>query len=293
MLYAIVAVLIVILDQALKLWVGGNIALGEGIVTLIPGVMSLVNVQNKGAAFGFLSGANAQLWLIILCAVLVVVVIIALATNLISGSLGRWSAVCIMAGGVGNCIDRIINGYVQDMFKTEFIDFYIFNVADIFIVVFGILFILYVLFGGKKKRADDEEEDDEDEDEDEDDEEEDDAPPARIRRRAAAVVEAEPAKEEPKAETVRVAPARRAPKAEPEAAPASETRKWSTEVLNADAEASARRRVPSAKPVSEAAAPAVSEPAVKAEPVKEPVSAAETKSEFEFSLDDILNEFKS
>ena len=266
MLYAIVAVLIVIVDQAMKLWVGGNIVLGEGIKTLIPGVVSLVNVHNTGAAFGFLSGANAQLWLIILCAVLVVAVIVALATNLISGSLGRWSAVCIMAGGVGNCIDRIINGYVQDMFKTEFIDFPIFNVADIFIVVFGILFILYVLFGGKKKHYEDDDEDD-----DEDDEEEDDLPPVRRRQRAA--VEEAPA--EPVKAKAEPSPARRAPKADAGVASSTETRKWNTDDLPA-AEVPARRRTEERKPMFD-----LSEPAEAPEPAQEAPAKAEPKNEFE------------
>ena len=268
MLYAIVAVLIVIIDQAMKLWVGGNIVLGEGVKTLIPGVMSLVNVHNTGAAFGFLSGANAQLWLIILCAVLVVAVIVALATNLISGGLGRWSAVCIMAGGVGNCIDRIINGYVQDMFKTEFMDFYIFNVADVFIVVFGILFILYVLFGGRKKDVDD------DYDEDDEEEEEEELPPPRKRQRAAVEAPAEPA------------PAKRAPRAAAQPAPSAETRKWNADDI--PAETPARRRAPSAPAGQSAFAEAPAEPAKRPAPVK-----AEPAAEFEFSLDDILNEFKS
>ena len=283
MLYAIVAVLIIIVDQAMKLWVSGNIVLGEGIKTLIPGVMSLVNVHNTGAAFGFLSGANARLWLIVLCAVLVVAVIIALATKLISGSLGRWSAVCIMAGGIGNCIDRIINGYVQDMFKTEFIDFYIFNVADIFIVVFGILFILYVLFGGRKKRYDD----DYDEDEDEDDEEEEDAPPVRKRQRAAAFEEAPAESAVKKLETsARPAPARRAPRAEPAKSSSAETRKWNIEDVS-PVEVPARRRAEST-PVFDLSEP--EEP----KSVKQPAPAkAESKADYEFSLDDILNEFKS
>ena len=66
-------------------------------------------------------------------AVFTIAVIIALATNFISNPLGRWSAVFVMAGGIGNCIDRILYGYVQDMFMFDFApSFPIFNVADIF-----------------------------------------------------------------------------------------------------------------------------------------------------------------
>ena len=188
MLYAIVALLVIILDQWTKYWVAGNIVLETGSKELIPGLASLVNVQNKGAAFGFLSGANAQLYLIAICGVFTLAVIILLATRVIRGELGRWSAIFVMAGGIGNCIDRLLYGYVQDMFRLDFFpQFPIFNVADIFITVFALLFILYILFGGNKKRASDEVEfEDEDEEEaplDYEDEEEEEERPRRKARR--------------------------------------------------------------------------------------------------------------
>lgn len=188
MLYAIVALLVIILDQWTKYWVAGNIVLNTGSKELIPGIVSLVNVHNEGAAFGFLSGANAQLYLIAICGVFSVAVIILLATRVIRGELGRWSAVFVMAGGIGNCIDRLLYGFVQDMFKLDFFpQFAVFNVADIFITVFAFLFILYILFGGNKKRAsDDVEFEDEDEEAErldyEDEDEEDERPRKKARK---------------------------------------------------------------------------------------------------------------
>lgn len=180
MLYAIIAMLVIILDQWVKYWVAGNISVGVGLKEFIPGIISLVNVHNDGAAFSFLSGSGARIYFIIICGVFTVGVIIALATNLISGPIGRWSAVMVVAGGLSNCIDRILYGYVQDMFKVELFDFAVFNVADIFITVFCFVFILYVLFGGEKKP----EYDDEDDQYDEDDEESD-AKPLFGRRKKA------------------------------------------------------------------------------------------------------------
>ncbi len=192
MLYAIVALLVIILDQWMKYWVAGNIALGSEIKELIPGVLSLVNIHNDGAAFSFLSGGNARIYFIIICAVFTIAVIVALATNLISGPLGRWSAIFVMAGGIGNCIDRILYGFVQDMFKLEFINFPIFNVADIFITVFCLVFILYILFGGEKSaRRRDRDEEAFDEDDDEEEEE------VRPSRRKAAAFEDDDEEDEP------------------------------------------------------------------------------------------------
>ena len=99
-----------------------------------------------GAAFSFLSGSGARIYFIIATGVFTVLVIIALATNFISGKVSRWSLVLVTAGGLANCIDRVIYGYVQDMFKVELFNFAIFNVADVFITVFAIVFVLAMIF---------------------------------------------------------------------------------------------------------------------------------------------------
>lgn len=171
MLYSIVALLVVIFDQAVKFWVTNNL-LGYDVVSLIPGVISLVNVPNYGAAFGILSGGNARIGFIIVTVVFCLAVIIALATNFINGRVARWSLVMVAAGGFANCIDRVIYGYVVDMFKVELFNFAIFNVADIFITVFAIIFAISILFE-KDSTVD---EYDDDEDEGEEDEEEEDKP---------------------------------------------------------------------------------------------------------------------
>ena len=79
----------------------------------------------------------------------------------------------VAAGGVGNMIDRIMYGYVQDMFKVELFNFAIFNVADIFITVFAILFALAMIFEKPEEDITDELYED---DEDEDDEDYEDKP---------------------------------------------------------------------------------------------------------------------
>ena len=145
MLYSIVGILVIILDQAVKFWVS-NTLFGTDVVRFIPGVISLVNVHNDGAAFSFLSGQGARIYFIIATGIFVILVIIALATNFIRGKFSRWCLVLVAAGGLGNMIDRIIYGYVQDMFKVELFNFAIFNVADVFITVGAILFALSMIF---------------------------------------------------------------------------------------------------------------------------------------------------
>ena len=151
MLYSIVAMLVVIFDQAVKFWVT-NTLMGYDVVTLIPGVISLVNVPNYGAAFGILSGGNARIGFIVVTVIFCLAVIIALATNFINGRLARWSLVMVAAGGFANCIDRVMYGYVVDMFKVELFNFAIFNVADICVVCGGIAFCVYFLFLSDKEK---------------------------------------------------------------------------------------------------------------------------------------------
>ena len=147
MLYAIVAVIALILDQAVKYWTTVNIVVDTGEAKLIPGLIHLANVHNTGAAFSFLEGAR---WLfVVLCILFVLVVIYALAKDLITHPVCRWAAVFVMAGAVGNCIDRIVCGYVVDMLEFEFLifkrPFPVFNVADIFITLGVIVFCIALL----------------------------------------------------------------------------------------------------------------------------------------------------
>ena len=167
MLYAIIGMLVIIADQYIKFWVQGHIALTSTGEEFIPGILSLVNVHNDGAAFGFLAGSGARIPFIIVAGVFTVAVIIALATKLISGKLARWSIVLVTAGALSNCLDRVLYGYVQDMFKTEFMNFPVFNLADVFITLFAIIFALAVIFGKTRRDDDDDYEFEDDEDDEE------------------------------------------------------------------------------------------------------------------------------
>lgn len=157
MSYAILAVLLVLADQAVKFTVRANIELG-GSVPFIPYIMDLAYVQNTGAAFSIL---RAHTWLLTLTSLAVVVVMCWLIVNgFFQNALGRWAAALVLAGGMGNLIDRAVFGFVTDMFKTTFIDFPVFNVADCCITVGVPLLFLYVLlYMGKDEKKEDEADD--------------------------------------------------------------------------------------------------------------------------------------
>ena len=188
MLYAIIAAIILIGDQWLKYWVTVNITLSTGEAALIPGVVKLVNIHNSGAAFGFLSNTEYARWLFLgIAALFIIVIVVVLAKHLFKSRFANWCAVMALAGAVGNCIDRALYGYVVDMFKVEFMDFAVFNVADVFLVVACLAFIIYLIVDLFRGKDDDDEDEDEDDDDDDEDDEDDDEKPRRAGRRSRTV----------------------------------------------------------------------------------------------------------
>ena len=150
MFYAILAAALVVLDQIVKYLVRANIPLG-GAVPFIPWLLELTYVQNTGAAFSIL---RQHTWLLTLTsAVVVLVMCYLIVKGFFKNALGRWSAALVLAGGVGNLIDRAVFGFVTDMFKTTFMDFAVFNVADCCITIGVPLLFLYVwLYVGKDEK---------------------------------------------------------------------------------------------------------------------------------------------
>lgn len=143
MLYAILAAALVALDQVVKYLVRANIQAGQ-VIEVIPGLMGLTYVENTGAAFSMFS---EHTWLLTLVsAVVSAVLAAALFKNVVRHPFGKLTLAVILAGAVGNLIDRAVMGYVTDMFKTLFMDFAVFNVADICVVCGGIALAVYVLF---------------------------------------------------------------------------------------------------------------------------------------------------
>lgn len=148
MIYFLAAAVLVALDQLTKLAIRASLALGQQLV-LIPGVVGLTYVQNTGMAFSSLTGKTTFLAAVSLAASVAIAVI--LAKNLLfSHPFGKWTLTLILAGAVGNLIDRLFMGFVTDMIQVLFINFAVFNVADCCVVVGGILLAVYVLFFWEK-----------------------------------------------------------------------------------------------------------------------------------------------
>ena len=142
MLYYILSILLVGIDQLVKWWVRSSIPLGQSI-PFLPYVMDLTYTQNTGAAFSSFSGMTSLLTVVSLGASVAIAVL--LWKNFFPGVWGKLSLSLILAGAVGNLIDRAFLGFVTDMFETTFIRFAVFNVADICVVVGGFLMAVYVV----------------------------------------------------------------------------------------------------------------------------------------------------
>ena len=153
MFYAILAAALMVLDQIVKYLVRAHIPLG-GAVPFIPYLLELTYVQNTGAAFSLM---RRHTWLLTLISAAVVLAMCGLILKgFFKNRLGMFSAALVLAGGVGNLIDRAVFGFVTDMFKTTFIDFAVFNVADCCITVGVPLLFLYVLlYVGKDEKKED------------------------------------------------------------------------------------------------------------------------------------------
>ena len=114
-----------------------------GSVSFIDGIMNFTFVENRGAAFGVLTGAR---WFFIVITIAVtiaaVIYIKKYMPNKKEYGVVKLSIILILGGAWGNAFDRFFRGYVVDFFESVFIKWPVFNVADIY-VVFGTILLAY------------------------------------------------------------------------------------------------------------------------------------------------------
>jgi signal peptidase II len=148
------ALVIVVLDQAVKAVVRQRIALNESI-TVIPGFFDLTRVHNTGTAFGFMNATDFPFKTAILACV-AIAALAALAVYAATLPADQWLArtglALILGGAAGNLIDRVTAGYVIDFVDLYWSGwhFWAFNVADASITVGVALMILDLLGAGSR-----------------------------------------------------------------------------------------------------------------------------------------------
>lgn len=131
-------------DQISKALVDANLALGES-APLVGGIVQLTSVHNTGAAWGILPNAR-WLFLIATPVLCLLIALLLIRRRRRIGPLGRVCLSLLLAGAVGNYIDRALLGYVRDMFELCFMRFPVFNVADSAITVGAALLCADTLF---------------------------------------------------------------------------------------------------------------------------------------------------
>lgn len=143
-IFFIMFVLLTCTDQISKKIADGFLRTDD--IELIPGVLQLHYLENKGAAWGILKN---QTWFLITITLVVLVVIAYVFYKLPDNRkfwLLRFGLVLLAAGALGNFIDRMINHYVIDFIYFSLINFPVFNLADCFVCISAVLILYCILF---------------------------------------------------------------------------------------------------------------------------------------------------
>lgn len=140
---AIIIVIGLLADQLSKAWVSANLY-GRS-VTILPGVLDYSYVENTGAAFGML-GKNTVLLAVFSGLMSLVLLYILLRYRRQFHRLSCIALAFVLSGAVGNFIDRAFHGFVVDFIELKFVNFAVFNIADIFVSMGAVLLILSLLF---------------------------------------------------------------------------------------------------------------------------------------------------
>lgn len=142
LLFIPIVIAMVVIDRLSKAWAVDT--LHQGVKGFDFGPIALTMVHNFGAAFGMGKGNG----IVFLCIAAVIIIAAVLWLALAKGHppIEVISLALISAGGIGNAIDRLTTEYVVDFIQFTFIDFPVFNVADICVTCGVVIFVVYSLF---------------------------------------------------------------------------------------------------------------------------------------------------
>lgn len=152
MLQIIIIVLSVAADQLAKLFLVPMLSqLPDKTMTVIPGVFNLTYVKNTGASFGILEGEQA-FFIIVTIVVLAAGAVFMVKTRHRQSLFLKISLSLVIGGAIGNFIDRVAFGHVRDLFDFKQVYFpWVFNIADMCLVIGAIMLGVYVIFMYKPK----------------------------------------------------------------------------------------------------------------------------------------------
>lgn len=141
MIYAIIIIVGIILDRITKIYASSNF-LQNPIHTKF---INFVYVENRGAAFGILQ--DRRIFFIILTLVVVAYLLYYFIRNINTNpKMLNLALSLIISGALGNFYDRLFHGYVVDFIEFSFVNFPVFNIADILVTLGSILLVVFILF---------------------------------------------------------------------------------------------------------------------------------------------------
>ncbi|MDO4503100.1 MAG: signal peptidase II [Coriobacteriia bacterium] len=147
-----VALAVLLADQLSKHHFDSWFPVGAHMGGPFLGLFQFTLVHNQGAAWGLFSGSMVPLGIfsLVVCALILVYLFKLEPESSLPEVLGLS---LVFAGGIGNAIDRFMTGYVVDFIDVTFMDFPVFNIADIGVTCGIVLFLVsFIVFGGRRER---------------------------------------------------------------------------------------------------------------------------------------------
>lgn len=145
MIYILIMVLIIVLDQATKFWALSTLK-NIDTIPIIKNVLHLTYAENTGAAFSIFRDSRVFLLSITTILLILLIYLFNKYIHMKNNALATLCVSFMLAGGIANMIDRVRLQYVVDFIDFRLINFAIFNIADSFIVIGIILFAINTLF---------------------------------------------------------------------------------------------------------------------------------------------------
>lgn len=146
----VMVALLVGLDQLTKFLVLTSVK-PVGAVPFIDGIIQFRYVENTGAAFSILS---EKTWLLsIITGVMILIGLLYLFLGKSDSKLQYISIVLVISGGIGNLVDRVFRGFVVDFIEYLFMEYAVFNFADILVTIGAVLLVISVLFVKDKEQG--------------------------------------------------------------------------------------------------------------------------------------------
>lgn len=146
--YIVLFVVLLIADQGSKYW-ARTVLYQQSSIQVIPHVLRFSYVENRGAAFGMLQG---QKFFFVIMTFLLIGLFFVYLKKVHANKWMTLTSTVIIAGAIGNLIDRMLLGYVVDFIDFHIIWRYVFNVADIYVVGGTLLTALQVLLQDEKDK---------------------------------------------------------------------------------------------------------------------------------------------